>query len=262
MPYVKHSQAFKSEAVALAAVLGLSAAADQLGIEEKTLASWMAKAGKRPADAIQPASWQRVADLALTKAERLVAEGKLSAAQLLNVVTMAQKGAQSETRNGTGEPLAIDARETFWDWLLDRVTAEPMPVVDDASLDAHLEALAAALDDVRPELLRRANAEPGQPHRDALLAWASGRTEWKGSPIVAGDLLDWAQVQVKDIIVTHGSLLAWHRWTQAIDARDKVIRDRADVLATSGGLRIHEALAFAAEHLADDLPIPQPGAFR
>jgi hypothetical protein len=232
MPFVRYSKAQQAEAVALAVVLGLSAASDQLGIPEDTVSSWMRKAGKSPADAIDPPSWKRVADLALAKAERMVAEGKMSAAQLLNVVTMAQKGAASEARTKPSDS-AVTARDAF-------VESEP---------DAPVAILR--------ELLRRANAEPDQPHRAAMLAWFSDDPD---TP--AGDVLAWAQGQTEAIRATHGTLDAWDDWHAAVQARDEVIGARAHVLSREGGLRPFEAQAFAAEHLADDLPVPQIGAHR
>jgi hypothetical protein len=249
MPFVKHSLAARAEAVALAAVLGLSAAADQLGIDEKTLRSWMLKAGKDPADAIKPASWSRLADMALTKAERLVAEGKLSPAQLANLATMAEeRAAKSDERRKSSEPAAIDAAEAFWDWLLARQLDEPLPasVVDEASLNEYMDALNAATGEVRGELLRRANREEGQPHRAALLAWASGRPE-----IEAGDILEWSQAQVVDL----GDLVTWHAKVRAAAIRDVAIRKWTHTFRESG-VAYPDALAVAVQMADVDYPDP------
>jgi hypothetical protein len=230
MPFVRYSVAQKAEAVALAAVLGLSATADQLGIPEDTIASWMAKAGRRPADAIEAPSWKRVADLALTKAERMVAEGKLSVAQLLNVVAMSQKGAATEAKASPDEASATRARDQFYDWLTDRVATDG----DD------VEALAAAMRALQPALLVIANDEPGRPHRSAMLAWFSDRAE-----VPAGDVLAWAQATTDALIAEHGSLLEWHRDRLADEERKRVVRQRAEWLVREAGIPSHVAIATA-----------------
>jgi hypothetical protein len=132
---------------------------------------------------------------------------------------------------------AVAARDLFTDQLV-----ESLPDVTEENFDA----LDGACGRVLRHLVRRANAEPYQPHRPAILAWFSGDPDTE-----AGDVLDWAQREVARILPDHGSLLAWHERETARDAAEAVIAARADVLRQSGMLA-HEAVVFARS-ISDDL---------
>lgn len=221
MPYVAYSSGQKAEAVTLATVLGLSAASEQLGVPEATISSWMAKAGKNPADAIEPASWRRVADLALAKAYRLVAEGRLSPAQLLNITAMAEKGAERSKAT-----VSEDWSARFDRWCRDRYS------------DADVRSLAA---DVPTRYLmvalRTADIEPASDYTppapdsdDRSFAWACALVEG-----------------VPDLEAFHAE---YDRWDAERRTREDAIAARARVLATSG-MQYHAAVDMAREISAD-----------
>lgn len=243
MPRVTYSEAQKREAVALARIVGADLASSQLGIGGKdTIRKWMAQAGAPSELQGSPAVWGRIQELALAKAEQLVATGRLSPIQLLTVAGIARR---NESKSEPAAASSVMARDTFADW----VTGEAAPMLRD---DADLDDLASGIRHLRHELLIRANAEDAAgmtEHRSAILAWFSGRPE-----VEAGDVLEWAQAQVADIIATNGSLLGWERWRQATEAREAAISARAAVLVQSG-MRPHEATAMARD-ISDDLPIP------
>jgi hypothetical protein len=90
------------------------------------------------------------------------------------------------------------------------------------------DAVQAGLDELQPELLRRANAEllPDRPEpehnagrRGPMLAWFSGREE-----VPAGDVLEWAKEQVRAILTEHGSFPAFAASAEA----QRVARRAAD----------------------------------
>lgn len=225
MPYVKHDLAFRAEAVALAAVIGLSAAAERLGIEERTLKSWMLKAGKDPADVIAPASWERLAGLALTKAERVIAEGKLSAAQLINAASMAEQRAAAKPATE-----APTADERFLAWVDARYAT---PQERRLAVDCSCFLIIGSLLPSRTEHVEE--REPTPAAGEAINARLRAYLE-----------------SVTDLQAEYDRLLAIH---EARRARERIIAARAVVLAQSG-LAMHEAYAMAAE-LSDDHPMPE-----
>lgn len=231
MPFRKWSDAQKAEAVALASVMGADSAADQLGMTADRIRQWAKQAGVDPADTIDAADWADVERVALARTMAMIVDPRAKPSQVATVAAIAKRNADKPRPEAVDS--ALEAREAFLDWLCERTTDEP--------------ALAA----VPGELLRRANAEPGQPHRRALLAWFSDRTESNaGEPIVAGDLLEWAKAQVEDI----GDLPTWHAKVQAAEHRQRVIRDRRDALRLSG-VTFQDAHAIAVE-LTTDFPDP------
>jgi hypothetical protein len=62
-----------------------------------------------------------------------------------------------------------------------------------------------------------ADASASAGHRAAILAWFRGRTE-----VEAGDILEWSQAQVLEVIETHGSLVVWHTFQQAEDEAERI----------------------------------------
>ena len=128
---------------------------------------------------------------------------------------------------------AVAARETFIDWLV--ATVDINPIADEA-----LEALAAAVDAVIPELLlRRANAEgepygPSSPHRVAILGWFSNRPE-----VEAGDIVEWSKAQVLEVIETHGSITRWHAAQMAENEAEEARREayHAEIQAKAEALK-------------------------
>jgi hypothetical protein len=79
-----------------------------------------------------------------------------------------------------------------------------------------------AIESIDRMLSIRANAEHGQPHRPAILAWFSNRPE---TP--AGDVGMWARDIVRGLLVQHGTLAAWHATSGAAEARLKLVRNEA-----------------------------------
>jgi hypothetical protein len=143
---------------------------------------------------------------------------------------------------------AIAAKEAFFDWL-EGIAA------DSIESEEHVEPTIAAIEAIVPDLLlKRANLEADPyasaptGHRAAILAWFSGRTE-----VEAGDILEWSQAQVLDVIETHGSLVAWHAWQQAEDGAEEarreaeyaVIEGRAAALRAEAEQSLHDAEARA-----------------
>jgi hypothetical protein len=194
----------------LARVAGAEAAGQSLGIDPRTIRRWAAQAGDAPELDGSAEGWQRLLDLAQSRVAVALTADKVRPKDAAVIAGIAERNLRRPAPDV--QTSAIAAKETFVDWLVDTVSAEP---VESEEAFATLE---AAIDDVVPMLLRRANAEtdlatqPPSPHRVALLAWHSGRPE-----IEAGDVLEWAQRQVLEVIETHGSLTAWHEFQQAED---------------------------------------------
>jgi len=69
----------RQEAVALAAVIGVEAAARELGWDRRTVRKWTEQAGKPAELDGNAAAWQRAFDLAHAKVEGILASGKASA---------------------------------------------------------------------------------------------------------------------------------------------------------------------------------------
>ena len=275
MPRIAYTTAQKQEAVALARVAGVEAAAQSLGIDRRTVRKWSDQAGDRPELDGSAEGWQRLLDLAQSKVAVALSNGTVRPKDAAVIAAIAERNLrQLEDRfkkRKTGEPLAIDARDVFVEWIFDTLPEfrpDAMPDEEDA-LDAHVIELGNAVSWLQAELLRRAKVEQDAtrgyvsdqptPHRRALLAWHSGRTEWEGVPIIAGDILEWAQAHTLAIVGEHSSLLAWYRRELAIESRERVIRDRAYLLAGERGMHLHEAVAFVRQHVADDLVVPRSG---
>lgn len=228
MPYKAYSLAAKADAVATAEVLGLSAASEQLGIPEETIKSWMLKAGRRPADTIESASWARFARLAMSKAERMVAEGKLSAAQLLNAATMAEQRAAAVAKE-KGDERTPDDDLIAW--------------IDEKYADPEQRRLARSVTtSVIVWTLRLGDPTPGPDVAD------------EPDP-AAGEWVNDALRRVLEGTADLGAMAerfatARRQW----DERERVIAKRAAVLAQSG-MAYHSARDMAAE-LTDDYPPP------
>lgn len=262
-----YTAAQKVEAIALAAVIGSKAAGKQLGIDWRTIRGWSGLAGSKPADAIEQATWQSLADLSIAKVQALVAAGKLRPVELATTAAIATRNASKEAK-----PLEVEssvaARDRFDDWIYEQVTDEDwsrihaeLPFTDDdlrddaaaeRVIDAAVERASEVIDSVRVELLDRANAElpddrrehnPEGSHRLALLAWHNGRQD-----VPAGDILEWAQAQVLSILAEYETLTAFAASARAERHRERLIRDRAYVLFHEGGMQSYpDAIALATE---------------
>jgi hypothetical protein len=194
VPRIAYTLAQKQEAVALCRTMGAEAAAKALGMDPRTVRKWSEQAGDAPELAGNAGAWQRLFDLAHARVESMLSGGKLSATQVAVIAGIAQRNIRDARPDD--EQSAVTAREAFTDWLVDTVAV---------GLDAQeLAATVEAIEALTPELLRRANAELGQPHRHAMLAWFSGRLE-----IPADGVTEWAREQTQAILAERGTLSAW-----------------------------------------------------
>lgn len=255
MPYVRYTGPQKAEAVALARVVGAEIAADQLGIDPRSVLEWMRKAGEGPWDDAPPGGWRDLMSLALARTTAAVASGKLSPTVVATIAGIAARNANRDAPKATDATAAIDAKAPYFDWVIDALVTDA-DLVDDETM----EATDAAIDHLHPWLLRKANAEElGDedaggfrgpiPHREALLMWFSGRREDNsGNLIPAGDVLDWAKAATQALVDEHGSLRAWHAWQIAEDAR----RD-AEWRAKAETARAEAAAKYANPPIPDDL---------
>lgn len=81
----------KAEAVALATVVGAEAAADQLGMDVRTVRGWAAKAGKAPELAVQTSTWEKLLDLALARVGAALSSGKVRPKDAAVIAGIAQR---------------------------------------------------------------------------------------------------------------------------------------------------------------------------
>jgi hypothetical protein len=229
-----------AEAVALAAIVGAETAGKRLSIQPRTIRGWAERAGKAPADAIARTDWAALAEAARARVAAELASGKLSAVQVATIAGIAERN----LRDATEPPpeSAVAALDAFMDW------------VDDSG---YIEA-EEDFDEVLPELIGRANAEDGQPHRRAMLAWFSGRPE-----IPAGDVLPWAQAQTNAIIAEHGTLDGLRQWRErrrADEHEAMLVQLEKNRLAAEAWARRSldgEMQSLLAEAVADASPIDQ-----
>jgi hypothetical protein len=106
-------------------------------------------------------------------------------------------------------------------------------------------------------LLRRANAEPGQPHRPSILHWyraAFDLTHGKepGPHPASDDFLDWAQAHIAELVITHGSLVAAAAYVTEQDRLRQAGEDRSDIAArvrmyVESGMPVADAIARAQQ---------------
>ena len=225
MGRIAYSAAQKAEAVALAVVIGAERASEELGPQAHTIRGWMARAGKAPADAIVSDEWSAIGARAMARAHRLLDTGKVNGTQALTMAAIALRNAS--TVKEAPPDSAATAHDAFADWL----GGDELALDTDTSADA--------IGSLFTELMRRANEEPDQPHRVAMLAWFSGRPE-----PVAGDVLLWAQGQTQAILAEHGSLGDLHEWRTA--------RDIASRQAVADQLAANRAVAEATRRAAMD----------
>ncbi|HET9754968.1 MAG TPA: hypothetical protein VFP66_00575 [Candidatus Limnocylindrales bacterium] len=216
-----YSRERRAEALALARIAGAEVASERTGIPIQTIRRWMDAAGVRPGADLPQERLEALRDLAEASVTRDLVEGRIRGVQAMTVAGIARRHiakAEAATTDGSGS--AVAAYDEFAGWLVDAVVTEPI------ESEEAFAALEAAIDDVVPMLLRRANAEtdlatqPPSPHRVALLAWHSGRPE-----IEAGDVLEWAKSTVLEVIAEHGNITAWHAWQQAEDEAEHARRE-------------------------------------
>lgn len=189
-----------AEAIALATIVGAEEASRQLGMQTRTIRKWCERAGRAPADAIRGDDWASIGALARSQVAARLAAGKVTPVQAATIAGIAQRNAL--TVQELPPESAVAALDSFCDWSVGEGY-----VTDEADLDG--------FDALQRELIRRANAEPGQPHRPAMLAWFSKRPD-----IPADDLPTWVQAQTTALIAEHGSLAALREWEVRRRAED------------------------------------------
>lgn len=238
MGSVAYSSVQKAEAVALAAIVGVEAAAEQLGMQVRTLRGWANAAGQRPD--VDSDAWQKLHDLAMAKTMAAVASGKLRPRDVAVIAGISKRNLSKPVP--VPERSSVEAREQFIEWLVERVSAEPIPldiITSEAAMTRHLEALSLAIREMERHLLRVANEEArvhdaarGRPsksptgHRRLILAWFSERTE-----IPADDVLEWAKARVDAVYAEHGDILSWYAAMAAEREAERLAIQRARELA-------------------------------
>jgi hypothetical protein len=258
VPRVSYSTAQRREAVALARVSGVEAAAGSLGIDPRTVRKWSAQAGDGPELDGSAEGWQRLLDLAQSRVAVALATDKVRPKDAAVIAAIAERNLRDLEHQCEaavdGRDSAVAAKEMFFDWI-EHLAVERLESEDE------IEPTIAAIEAIVPDLLlKRANLEADPyasaptGHRAAILAWFSGRTE-----IPAGDVLEWAKTQVLEVIETHGSIVAWHAFQQAEDAAERVrfeaemvaIEARAAALRAEAEQGIHDAEAKARRAAAE-----------
>lgn len=227
MPFRKITPAEKAEAIALGAVLGADEAGAQLGIDPDSIRRWSKAAGRNPADTIEAPSWQRLGALALARAEKLVAEGKMSAVTLATVAGIAKRN-QDKPKPTEDEP--PDA--ALFRWIDERYpSAHERKLAREATEWAIVWKL-RALGDVSGDDVTEPDPEAAAALDRELIAILTGT------------------VDLEDYCARH------REYADVYAVRERVIGKRAEVLALSG-MQMFEACAMAAE-ISDDHPLPEP----
>ena len=85
------TNAQRQDAVALAAVVGIEAAASQLGWDRRTVRSWCEKAGKRPELDGSAAGWTQLLDLAQSQVATALASGKVRPKDAAVIAAIAER---------------------------------------------------------------------------------------------------------------------------------------------------------------------------
>jgi len=180
----------------LAGATDVQNAAKLTGIPAETIARWVDADGD-----VDQSTLERLRDLAESELTVRLASGQTRGVRDLAVVVgimrdkVARYGRKAEPTGTT----AVEVRDALEEWVIDAVVDEAH-LTDDGAFDAHHD----ATNGLQSELLRRANDEPGQPHRPALLAWFSGKAEVPALP----DLFDWATAHLSKLVMEHGDLIA------------------------------------------------------
>src|SRR3954451_25478257 len=173
MPGKGYTPAQRTEAVALASVIGAEAAGQQLSIPWRSIRRWSEQAGNAPELAAPSGSWAELMRLAIARTTAAVAGGKLHPSTVATIAGIAARNAHRDPEpKATGTGTALEAADAFDDWAIDvYVVHETALTADrsDAAWDAAIAASHVLLGRLHGELIRRANAERLQPHRPALL---------------------------------------------------------------------------------------------
>jgi hypothetical protein len=123
MPRVAYTNAQKAEAVALARVAGAELAAQQLGIDPRTIHSWMDQAGDPPELEGSAEGWRQLLDLAQAKVAAYLTGGKVNPVTAATIAGISERNLAKLTAI-RGEP--VDPETSTWDAILDPITDEVM----------------------------------------------------------------------------------------------------------------------------------------
>lgn len=220
-----YSREARLEAVALARLSGVDIAAEQLGMDPRTVRKWTDQAGDGPELAAPAGLMAGLFDLASARVAAALTSGKLSAVQQMTIAAIAKRNMDRPRAVPVGTTAAL-ALDVFTDWLVAQVDLDTL--TDDAAYATAVEAIRATY----RVLLRIANDEPERRHRHAMLTWVSGRRDIPPEEDEApADLIPWAQAIVTAGIAEHGDLVGWTQAAQAAeDARREAERVRAEAM--------------------------------
>lgn len=250
-----YSRERRAEALALARIAGAEVASDRTRIPVQTIRRWMDAAGVQPGTDLPQERLEALRDLAEASVTRDLVEGRIRGVQAMTVAGIARRHLEkAQAVSAVASVSAVAAKDAFFDWLEDLAA-------DSIESEEEIEPTIAAIDAIVPDLLlKRANLEADPyasaptGHRAAILAWFSGRTE-----VEAGDIIEWSQARVLEVIETHGSLVAWHAFQQSEEERELVTREAemAEIEARAAALRaeaegaIHDAELRARQAAAE-----------
>lgn len=135
MPKVVYTDTTKLEAVALARVVGIRAAAQQLEIDWRTVRDWVALAGDAPEFRGTAQEWESIRAVASSRVLNLVSTGKLTASQLAIVSGIAERNLRELAKLPQPEP---PPEPSVWDDVSDGALVAALVALDDIEDDAPL----------------------------------------------------------------------------------------------------------------------------
>jgi hypothetical protein len=185
MGRIAYTNQQKAEAVALAVVVGVEHAADQLRIDRRTVRGWLEQAGKAPELAAPATGWEQLLALAQAKVAAALASGKVTPIQAATIA-------------------GISARN-----IRDRPPDEPAPT----DVERHVDGVMARLDELyRPDGADIALSAIIEETDRVIAALDAGAEPESDEPF---DELAF----VASLIEHHGSLQEWRKWEMADDHR-------------------------------------------
>lgn len=134
-----YTAAQKAEAVALAIVVGAEGAAEQLGMDVRTVRKWAGQAGKGPELAAPAGGWAALLDLAMAKVTSALASGKVRPKDAAVIAGIASRNIR--------EPKPEPDPKTDAETLVDRWLEEVDAIFPDQA-DLALTALIAGHDEI------------------------------------------------------------------------------------------------------------------
>jgi hypothetical protein len=213
----------KAEAIALAAIVGSEAAAEQLGMDPRSVRKWASQAGRAPELSAKPDQWSRLHDLAMARVTSDLASGRMKPRDVAVVAAIARRNLSKPERPADARrPIDIlgDLRQAAWDvwpsgeaatfWATFNAWMDESVPEDHWSIAGRLIIAPFSLE--WHHLREHRFGQPYDP-RDPEL-WAVVETP---SPTTADDLLLWAIRRVE----SHGDLGEWEAATEAEEQRHR-----------------------------------------